>query len=118
MQHPESLNLSACRPGENSQTEALEQLGGEPLIGSGFEARAAGDDLRRNTVAGLGAKHMKNARSRRPIPPPEQRSWLLLGEAAEQIGCGQRRSTAYDAAKLPVSRVCLRCRSGNANGSS
>lgn len=38
MEHPESLNPPASRPCGNSQTEALEQLGGEPLIGSGFEA--------------------------------------------------------------------------------
>jgi hypothetical protein len=30
---------------------------------------------------------MKAKRIRRRIPPPEQRSWLLLVEAALQIGC-------------------------------
>jgi hypothetical protein len=38
MERSESLNPPAYRPGGNSQTEALEELGGEPLIGSGFEA--------------------------------------------------------------------------------
>ena len=37
MEHSESLNPPAYRPRGNSQTEAIEQLGGEPLIGSGFE---------------------------------------------------------------------------------
>lgn len=38
MEHPESLNSSAYTPCGNSHIEALEQLGGEALIRSGFEA--------------------------------------------------------------------------------
>jgi hypothetical protein len=38
MKHPESTNRSAPRLGGNSQAEALEELGGESLVGSGFEA--------------------------------------------------------------------------------
>ena len=38
MEHREPLNTPAFRQCGNLQTKALEQLGGEPLIGSGFEA--------------------------------------------------------------------------------
>jgi hypothetical protein len=37
MEHPESTDRPGPRPDRKSQAEALEQLGGEPLIGSGFE---------------------------------------------------------------------------------
>jgi hypothetical protein len=30
---------------------------------------------------------MRTNRSRKPLPPPEQRTWLLLVEAALHIGC-------------------------------
>ena len=37
MERPESTNRPCPRPGGNSQAEALQALGGEPLVGSGFE---------------------------------------------------------------------------------
>jgi hypothetical protein len=37
MEHTESTNRLAPRSSRNSQLETLEQLGGEPLVGSGFE---------------------------------------------------------------------------------
>jgi hypothetical protein len=37
MEHPESTNRPGPRPNGNSQAEAIEQFGGEPLTGSGFE---------------------------------------------------------------------------------
>ena len=54
---------------------------------------------------------MKNARSRKPLPPPEQRSWLLLGEAAVQIGCSPatihrlRRGEIIGVPRLPAVQV-------------
>jgi len=53
---------------------------------------------------------MKNARSRKPIPPPEQRT-LLLGEAAVQIGCSPatihrlRRGEIAGVPRLPTVQV-------------
>jgi hypothetical protein len=41
MEQPETTNRPAPRPSRNLQQEALEQLGGEPLTGSGFEPEQA-----------------------------------------------------------------------------
>jgi hypothetical protein len=35
----------------------------------------------------FGANPVKTKRARKPLPPPEQRSWLSLAEAGAQIGC-------------------------------
>ena len=54
---------------------------------------------------------MKNERSRKLLPPPEQRSWLLLGEAAVQIGCSPatihrlRRGEIAGVPRLPAVQV-------------
>jgi hypothetical protein len=54
---------------------------------------------------------MKAKRIRRPIPPPEQRSWLLPGEAAAQIGCSPatihrlRRGEISGVPRLPVVQI-------------
>jgi hypothetical protein len=51
---------------------------------------------------------MKAKRIRRSIPPPEQRSWLLLVEAAVQIGCSPatirllRRGEVTGVLRLPA----------------
>jgi hypothetical protein len=50
-------------------------------------------------------------RIRRPLPPPEQRSWLLLVEAAIQIGCSPatihrlRRGEIDGVPRLPAVQV-------------
>ena len=59
----------------------------------------------------------RQRRTRTSLPPPDQRSWLLLTEAASLIGCSKATAIASAAAK---SRVCLAyrpCRSPSANGS-
>ena len=38
MEKPESINQPDLKPGRNPQGDAVEQLGGEPVVGSGFEA--------------------------------------------------------------------------------
>jgi len=54
---------------------------------------------------------MKAQRIHRPIPPPEQRSWLLLAEAAVQIGCSPatihrlRRGEIDAVPRLPAVQV-------------
>lgn len=54
---------------------------------------------------------MKTRRARRPIPPTEQRSWLLLVEAAVQIGCSPatihrlRRGEIAGVPRLPAVQV-------------
>jgi hypothetical protein len=37
MENTVSLNQPDPKTGRNSQTDAVEQLGGEPVVGSGFE---------------------------------------------------------------------------------
>jgi hypothetical protein len=54
---------------------------------------------------------MRTERSRKPIPPAEQRSWLLLVEAARQIGCSPatiyrlRRGEIDGVPRLPAVQV-------------
>jgi len=54
---------------------------------------------------------MKNGRSRKPLPPPDERSWLLLGEAAVRIGCSPatihrlRRGEVAGVPRLPAVQV-------------
>jgi hypothetical protein len=50
-------------------------------------------------------------RERRPLPPVDQRSWLLLDEAAVQIGCSRasihrlRRGEIQGVPRLPTVQV-------------
>jgi hypothetical protein len=54
---------------------------------------------------------MKAKRIRKSMPPPEQRSWLTLVEAAVQIGCSPvtinrlRRGEIAGVPRLPAVRV-------------
>ena len=53
MEHQESMSRPAPRPSRNSQPETPEQVGGEPLVGSGFEAEqpdASPDERNDNNV--------------------------------------------------------------------
>jgi hypothetical protein len=62
------------------------------------------DDLRRDD-------HMRTTRSRKPLPPTEQRAWLLLVEAATRIGCSPatihrlRRGEIPGVPRLPAVQV-------------
>lgn len=53
-------------------------------------------------------------RTRRPLPPSDQRTWLLLVEAAVQIGCSPatvhrlRRGEIQGVAPLPVVQAAKR----------
>ncbi len=57
---------------------------------------------------------MTSQRTRRPLPPSDQRTWLLLVEAAVQIGCSPatvhrlRRGEIQGVAPLPVVQVAKR----------
>lgn len=57
---------------------------------------------------------MTPRRTRKPLPPADQRSWLLLVEAAVQIGCSPatahrlRRGEIQGVAPLPVVQVAIR----------
>jgi hypothetical protein len=54
---------------------------------------------------------MTTHRPRKPLPPPEQRPWLLLVEAAIQIGCSPatirrlRRGEIDGVPRLPAVQV-------------
>ncbi len=54
---------------------------------------------------------MKIKRARKPLPSPEQRSWLLLAEAGAQIGCSLatvhrlRRGEIAGVPRLPAVQV-------------
>jgi hypothetical protein len=54
---------------------------------------------------------MRTTRSRKPLPPTEQRSWSLLVEAATQIGCSPatihrlRRGEIPGVPRLPAVQV-------------
>jgi hypothetical protein len=54
---------------------------------------------------------MKTKRARKPLPPPEQRSWLLLVEAGVRIGCSLatihrlRRGEIAGVPRLPAVQV-------------
>jgi hypothetical protein len=54
---------------------------------------------------------MRTNRSRKPLPPPEQRTWLLLVEAALHIGCSPatihrlRRGEIDGVPRLPAVQV-------------
>jgi hypothetical protein len=57
---------------------------------------------------------MPRQRTRKPLPPSDQRAWLLLMEAAVQIGCSPatvhrlRRGEIAGVARLPVVQVAKR----------
>jgi hypothetical protein len=56
----------------------------------------------------------RETRTRRSLPPPEQRSWLLLTEAASLIGCSKatahrlRRGEIDGVPRLPTVQVAKR----------
>lgn len=58
--------------------------------------------------------HAREGRTRRSLPPPDQRSWLLLTEAAALIGCSEatvhrlRRGEIDGVPRLPAVQVAKR----------
>ena len=60
------------------------------------------------------SNRVREARTRKSLPPPEQRSWLLLTEAAGLIGCSKatahrlRRGEINGVPRLPAVQVAKR----------
>ena len=60
------------------------------------------------------SNRVREARTRKSLPPPEQRSWLLLTEAASLIGCSKaiahrlRRGEIDGVPRLPAVQVAKR----------
>jgi hypothetical protein len=60
------------------------------------------------------SNRVRETRTRKSLPPPEQRSWLLLTEAAGLIGCSKatahrlRRGEIEGVPRLPAVQVAKR----------
>jgi hypothetical protein len=67
--------------------------------------------MQRSRNLQIPGKHKRLTRERKPLPPTEQRSWLLLIEAALLIGCSLptihrlRRGEIEGVPRLPAVQV-------------